>query len=111
MEKRTGSGTGYLVTLERGVEVQPQQDKAIQEVKLQSQEQEVTVTWVLPGGERDTLGNKEEEGQAQRNGKEEEVRGASWQMEHGRERLPEAWVLVGREGCGWVATEGGRAVE
>lgn len=27
-------------------------------------------------------------------------------MEHGKERLPEAWGLVGREGCGWAAMEG-----
>lgn len=88
MEERTGSGIGYLVTLEGGV--QPQQDKAVQEVKLQSQVQEVTVTQALPGGERDTPGNNVEEGQAQRNGSREGLAG-KWSMgEKGCQR-PGVW--------------------
>lgn len=44
MEERTGSGVGYIVTLQRGAGVRPQQDKSVQEVELQSQRQEVTLT-------------------------------------------------------------------
>lgn len=43
MEERTRSGIGDMVTLQRGVGVQPQQDKAGQEVKLQRQRQEGTM--------------------------------------------------------------------
>lgn len=49
MEERTGSGVGYIVTLERGAGVQLQQDKVVQ-VKLQSQRQRVTVTQLCQVG-------------------------------------------------------------
>lgn len=63
MEEREGKGVEMAlvtVTLQRGAGVQLQPDKAVQEVKLQRQRQE-TMTLLLPGGERDTLGNNENE--------------------------------------------------